>query len=241
MLESHCFKSSLKPGQLNTTHSSTEWWPAWMKIHWNRIWLRAHDHTTLEGLWPHYMILEVCWGGLWTLSFRALTISWSRLLARVWSGRRPVGLGKHYASLHQNLGDFAPKSPKIPRFAALLRYRDRLNCLVLGRESDEDYSPLDSTILTNTKWRVRYQWWSPRNRVFGVELDRFSVFGLRLMVVAPICGHFQLHGQLWRWMGLEIVTSSEQMEIAKLWFQASEIVLGWKSYKGSMWKIFLSL
>ena len=30
------------------------------------------------------MIVEVCWEGLWTLSFWALTISWSRLLARVW-------------------------------------------------------------------------------------------------------------------------------------------------------------
>jgi hypothetical protein len=29
------------------------------------IWL----HTTLEGPWPHYIILEVCWDGLWTLSF----------------------------------------------------------------------------------------------------------------------------------------------------------------------------
>ena len=29
------------------------------------IWL----HITLESLWPHYMILEVCWDGLWTLSF----------------------------------------------------------------------------------------------------------------------------------------------------------------------------
>ena len=30
------------------------------------IWL----HTTLEDLWPHYMILEASWDGLWTLSFR---------------------------------------------------------------------------------------------------------------------------------------------------------------------------
>ena len=30
-----------------------------------QIWL----HTTLEGPWPHYMILEVCWDSLWTLSF----------------------------------------------------------------------------------------------------------------------------------------------------------------------------
>jgi hypothetical protein len=31
------------------------------------------------------MTLEVCWDGLWTLVFWALTISWSRLLAHVWS------------------------------------------------------------------------------------------------------------------------------------------------------------
>jgi hypothetical protein len=31
----------------------------------NHIWL----HTTLEGPWPHYMILEVCWDNLWALSF----------------------------------------------------------------------------------------------------------------------------------------------------------------------------
>ena len=35
---------------------------SWEPYH---IWL----HTTLEGLWPHYMILEVCWDGLWTPSF----------------------------------------------------------------------------------------------------------------------------------------------------------------------------
>ena len=29
------------------------------------IWL----HATLEETWSHYMILEVCWDGLWTLSF----------------------------------------------------------------------------------------------------------------------------------------------------------------------------
>ena len=49
------------------------------------LWL----HTTLEGPWPHYyMILEVGWdGGLWILSLGlSQLISWSRLLARVWSG-----------------------------------------------------------------------------------------------------------------------------------------------------------
>ena len=31
----------------------------------SHIWLL----TMLEDPWPHYVILEVCWGGLWTLSF----------------------------------------------------------------------------------------------------------------------------------------------------------------------------
>ena len=34
----------------------------------NHIWL----HTTLEIPWRHYMILKVCWNGLWTLSFGLL-------------------------------------------------------------------------------------------------------------------------------------------------------------------------
>jgi hypothetical protein len=48
------------------------------------IWL----HTTLEGPWPHYMILEVCWDGLGTLSFGLSQFhghgSW--LMSHVWSG-----------------------------------------------------------------------------------------------------------------------------------------------------------
>jgi hypothetical protein len=57
------------------------WGAVWIEIHWNSIWLRAQSHTTLEGPWPHYMILEVSWDNLW-----ALTTSWSRLLDHVWSG-----------------------------------------------------------------------------------------------------------------------------------------------------------
>ena len=45
------------------------WEPAWIEIAFGwrsgNIWL----HTTLEDPWPHYMNLEVCWDGLWTLSF----------------------------------------------------------------------------------------------------------------------------------------------------------------------------
>jgi len=48
------------------------WGSAWIEIHWNSTWLRASHiwlQTTLEGLWPYYMILEVYWDGLCTLSF----------------------------------------------------------------------------------------------------------------------------------------------------------------------------
>jgi hypothetical protein len=47
------------------------WGPAWMEIHCYRSWLKARHiwlHTILEVPWPHHMILEVCWDGLWTLS-----------------------------------------------------------------------------------------------------------------------------------------------------------------------------
>ena len=48
------------------------WGLAWIEIHWNNIWLRAKHiwlHTTLEVLWPHYMILDVSWDDLWALAF----------------------------------------------------------------------------------------------------------------------------------------------------------------------------
>ena len=42
------------------------------EIHWYSIWLKAQSHMaspTLEGPRPHYMILDVSWDNLWTLSF----------------------------------------------------------------------------------------------------------------------------------------------------------------------------
>ena len=45
---------------------------AWIDIHWNSIWLRLLSHMSSHYTWrsvPHYMILEVSWDGLWTLSF----------------------------------------------------------------------------------------------------------------------------------------------------------------------------
>ena len=65
------------------------WGPAWVEIPWTSIWLRARSHMA-----SHYT-----WGSVTTLlnlegvlrrpldSFSwALPISWSRLLAHVWSG-----------------------------------------------------------------------------------------------------------------------------------------------------------
>ena len=43
-------------------------------------------HGTLEGPWPHYMILEVPWKQPLDAFFWALTVYWSRLLAHGWSG-----------------------------------------------------------------------------------------------------------------------------------------------------------
>jgi hypothetical protein len=65
------------------------WEPAWTKIHWNGIWLRAWSHMTSHYTWtsvttPH--AFEGVSGRSLDTFFWALTISWSRLLAHVWSG-----------------------------------------------------------------------------------------------------------------------------------------------------------
>ena len=63
--------------------------PAWIKIHWNSIWLRTWSHMA-----SHYTCGSVTtlhdFGGVLgrplDTFFWALTISWSRLLARMWRG-----------------------------------------------------------------------------------------------------------------------------------------------------------
>ena len=64
------------------------WGPTWIDIHWNSIWLRVRSHVnfTLHLKVRDHMILEVPWDNLWTLPFGLSQFSWSRLLARVWSG-----------------------------------------------------------------------------------------------------------------------------------------------------------
>ena len=69
--------------------SNHVWEPAWIEIHGNSIWVRARLHTIHLRIHYHITWFWRCVGrdgGLWTLFFWALTISWSRLLARVWSG-----------------------------------------------------------------------------------------------------------------------------------------------------------
>jgi hypothetical protein len=65
------------------------WGPAWIDIRWNSIWLRAHSHMTSHYTWGSVTTLRdfgsVLGRPLDTFSW-ALTISWLRLLARVWSG-----------------------------------------------------------------------------------------------------------------------------------------------------------
>ena len=65
------------------------WGPAWIEIHWNSIWLRVRSHMTSQYIWGHVTTLHDFGGVLGrTLDafFWALTISWSWLLSRVWSG-----------------------------------------------------------------------------------------------------------------------------------------------------------
>jgi hypothetical protein len=76
--------------------------PTWIEIQWNCIWLRDRSQMT-----SHYT-----WGSVTTLHdvrdvlgrplgifFWALTISWSRLLARVWRGPQSAGNGLSSDSL----------------------------------------------------------------------------------------------------------------------------------------------
>jgi hypothetical protein len=65
------------------------WRPARMEIHWNSIWLRTRSHMTSHYTWRSVTTLHDVGGVLGRplhAFFWALTISWPRLLAHVWSG-----------------------------------------------------------------------------------------------------------------------------------------------------------
>ena len=62
--------------------------PAWVGIHWSSSSLSARSHMTSHYTWGSVTTLHSFGGGWrrpWDTSFWALTISWSRLLAHVWS------------------------------------------------------------------------------------------------------------------------------------------------------------
>ena len=65
------------------------WGPAQTKIHWNSISLRTRSHMTSHYTWGFVITLHDFGGVLGRpldTSFWALTVSWSQLLACVWSG-----------------------------------------------------------------------------------------------------------------------------------------------------------
>ena len=77
------------------------WGPTCVDIHWNRIWLRAQSHITSHYTWGSVTTLHKFAGVLgrpWDTFFWALTMSWSRLLARVWSDREIDGIRKGHTS-----------------------------------------------------------------------------------------------------------------------------------------------
>jgi hypothetical protein len=85
-----------KPGYHGTPNAHNCWFillyhmwkPAWIEIHWNSIWLRevTYDFTLHLRVRDHTTWFWRCVGTAFGhFSFWALTISWSRLLACVWS------------------------------------------------------------------------------------------------------------------------------------------------------------
>jgi hypothetical protein len=90
-------KSNTKPGDHDTLNTHSRWciifyhvWrPTWIDIHRNSIWLRARSHVTSHCTWGSVTTLHDFGGVLerpLDTFFWTLTNSWSRLLARVWSG-----------------------------------------------------------------------------------------------------------------------------------------------------------
>ena len=89
-------RPNTKPGDHGTPNAHNRWFilfyhvwgPAWIEIHWNSIWLRARSHMTSHYTWGSVTTLHDFGGVLGQpldTFFWALTISWSQLLAHVWS------------------------------------------------------------------------------------------------------------------------------------------------------------
>jgi hypothetical protein len=88
------------------------WGLAWINFHWNIIWLRARSHRTPHHTWASvttltYMMLEVCWDGLWTFSFGLSPFHGHGSRSRGWSG--PNSLNMDSLSLSLSLSQVTPK------------------------------------------------------------------------------------------------------------------------------------
>ena len=91
-------RPNTKPGNHGTPTAHTRWFiliyhawrPAWIEIHWNSIQLRTQSHMTSHYTWRPVTTLHDDFRGVLgrplDTFFWALTIPWSRLLVRVWSG-----------------------------------------------------------------------------------------------------------------------------------------------------------
>jgi hypothetical protein len=67
------------------------WGPAWIEIHRKSIWVRARSHMASHYTLGSVTTLHDFWGALGrplATFFWALTMSWSRLLAHMWSGAK---------------------------------------------------------------------------------------------------------------------------------------------------------
>jgi hypothetical protein len=89
------------------------WGSAWIKIHWNSIWLRAMSHMASHYTWGSVTPLhdfEGVLGRPLDTFFWALTISCSRLLAHVWSGPKvpPLSFLGEGATHEINVGAYNP-------------------------------------------------------------------------------------------------------------------------------------
>jgi hypothetical protein len=91
-------RPNTRPGDHGTMNTHNRWFilfyhvqgPAWIEIHWNDVWLRAKSHMTSHYAWGSVTTLHDFGGVLGRPldAILALTISWARLLAHVWSGPR---------------------------------------------------------------------------------------------------------------------------------------------------------
>jgi hypothetical protein len=100
-------RSNTKPGDYGTLNAHNCWFilfyhmwgPARRELLWNSIWLRARSHMASHYIWGSVTTLHEFGGVLGRpldTFFWALTISWSWLLARVWSGLMVMGFHKFF-------------------------------------------------------------------------------------------------------------------------------------------------